>query len=268
MSPLARRLTYLLASLYAALGLWLYLAPEPLSNAFAWKVSPFQAMTIGGWCLGNAWFAFLCARRWHWPQVYPSLIYLWSFGVLQALVLVAYRARLLLEAPAAWLYLAALALNLWLALWGGWWWRRTRPARPAEGQPMPPLARWLALVFAVFVGFLGLYGLFAPLGSVGTNGGIFPEVMGAFTLRAFGAFYLALAVSAIPIWRAASVAPLLHHGVAGLGLIVTVSIPFIAYWGLFDFANRPGQWTYVGVYAIVGVVLAAVLVRQRQAGSA
>ncbi len=268
MSPLTRRLTFLLAGLYAALGLWLYLAPETLSNAFAWKVSPFQAMTIGGWCLGNAWFAFLCARRWHWPQVHPSLLYLWLFGVLQTLVLVAFRARLLLEAPAAWLYLVVLALNLLLALWGvGWWWR-TRPALPAEGQLTFPLVRQLALVFAVFVGFLGLYGLFAPLGSLGTNGGIFPEVMGAFTLRAFGAFYLALAVSAVPVWRAAGMRPLLFHALAGLGLIVTVSIPFIAYWNLFDFARQPGQWAYVLVYAIVGAVLAAVLVRHRQPGAA
>lgn len=268
MPPLARSLTYILAGLYAALGLWLYLAPETLSNAFAWKVSPFQAMTIGGWCLGNAWFAFLCARRWLWPQVHPSLLYLWLFGVFEALVLVAFRARLLLDAPAAWLYMAALALNLLLALWGGWWWRRFRPALSAEGQPISPLARRLALVFAVFVGFLGLYGLFAPLGSVGTNGGIFPEVMGAFTLRAFGAFYLALAVSAIPVWRGVNLKTLWLHGQAGLGLIVTVSIPFIAYWDLFDFANHPGQWAYVLVYAIVGTVLAAVLVRHRQINAA
>ncbi|MEN3355079.1 MAG: hypothetical protein V7640_3237, partial [Betaproteobacteria bacterium] len=41
----SRRLTYLLAFLYALLGAILFFAPVQFSSVFAWKVSPFVTMT-------------------------------------------------------------------------------------------------------------------------------------------------------------------------------------------------------------------------------
>ncbi|MEA3156305.1 MAG: hypothetical protein QOK44_3894, partial [Betaproteobacteria bacterium] len=55
LSPALRRLTYITALLYAVLGAVLFAAPVQTSTQFAWKVSPFVTMTIGAWCLGNAW---------------------------------------------------------------------------------------------------------------------------------------------------------------------------------------------------------------------
>ena len=62
LSPASRWLTRILSALYAALGLILFLAPDWSAANFSWKVSPFVAMTMGGWCLGNAYFAWESAR--------------------------------------------------------------------------------------------------------------------------------------------------------------------------------------------------------------
>lgn len=72
----SRLLTYLLSGCYLLLGIALFLLPERMAPVFAWKVTGFMTMTIGGWCLGNAWLAFFTARRWQWHLVYPGLIYL------------------------------------------------------------------------------------------------------------------------------------------------------------------------------------------------
>lgn len=62
LSTVSRWLTYLNAVLYTVLGVLLFFLPESIAPVFAWKVTPF--MTIGGWCLGNAWLAWMIARRW------------------------------------------------------------------------------------------------------------------------------------------------------------------------------------------------------------
>jgi hypothetical protein len=54
LSSISRTLTYLSALCYLLVGTVLFLAPGWGSGKFAWNVSPFVLMTIGGWCLGNA----------------------------------------------------------------------------------------------------------------------------------------------------------------------------------------------------------------------
>ncbi|HSB89243.1 MAG TPA: hypothetical protein VLD63_04350, partial [Anaerolineales bacterium] len=252
---LSRRLTYGVATAYALLGAVLFLWPTALAPVFAWNVTPFMAMTIGGWCLGNAWLAWISARRWTWGLVYSALGYLWLFGFLQAAVVIAFAAKLRLGHPVAWAYLAALALNVLCGLVGVAEIVRARPAAPASGGPVRPLQRATVWAFVVFVGFLALYGLVAPVGAVGTNGGIFPEVMSPFTLRSFAAFYLALALAAGPLVRERSLAVLLHHAFASYGLIVAITAAALFFLPLFDFAHRPGGLVYLGAYFLVGVPL-------------
>jgi hypothetical protein len=48
LSESSRWLTYALAALYAILGLALFVFPARLVSLFAWNISPFVAMTIGG----------------------------------------------------------------------------------------------------------------------------------------------------------------------------------------------------------------------------
>ncbi len=251
----SRRLTYFTALLYAVLGAILFFMPERLAPAFAWKVSPFMTMTIGAWCLGNAWQAWITARRWEWRLVYSALIYLWSFGIFEAGVVFAFRSKLQLEHPIAWLYLAALLINVLTAIVGLVDWLRLRPGRDAFGLQFGGLQRIPAIAFIIFVGFLALYGLFAPVGASGTNGGIFPEVMSPFTLRSFAVFYLALAVGVIPFLWDKNLNAVLHHSLASYALVVIITIAAFVYLPLFDFSARPGGYLYFGAYLIVGIPL-------------
>lgn len=127
LSNTSRLLAYLTAFLYAILGAVLFVLPEQMAPVFASKVTPFMTMTIGGWCIGNAWLAYYAARRWEWRRIYPSLLYLWLFGVLESWVLFLFRDKIQLAHPIAWLYLLALAVNLLTAVIGIIDWLRIRP---------------------------------------------------------------------------------------------------------------------------------------------
>jgi hypothetical protein len=224
-------------------------------------------MTIGGWCLGNAWLAFSTARRREWRLIFPACLYLWLFGLFELGVLFTFRAKLVLAGPLAWGYLAALLASTAAALIGFLEWRRTpvQPAPPAEALPRAQTGNVIFFIF--FVGLLGLYGLLAPQGAPGTNGGIFPEVMSPFTLRSFGAFYLALALAVVPLLRL-GLAALRQHAFASYGLIVFITIAAFVYLPLFDFTHRPGGLAYFGAYLAVGIVTGMDLLKAAAASPA
>jgi len=252
LSQPSRLLAYLVAILYAILGAALFFFPEGMAPVFAWKVTGFMTMTIGGWCLGNAWLAFIAARRWEWRLVHPALIYLWSFGILETLVVILFRSKLQLTHPIAWIYLLTLAVNILAAILGVVDWLRLRPANP-ESERMTGFMRFLAIGFVVFVGFLGLYGLSAKIGDPGTNGEIFPEVMSLFTLRSFGAFYLSLTIGMIPLLFEKSRAPFINYAYAAFGLIAIITIAAFAYLRLFNFNEHPFGLTYFTAYIVAGL---------------
>jgi hypothetical protein len=256
-------LTYLTAALALITGLMLFVAPGQMAPVFAWNVTPLMAMTIGGWCLGNAWLAFWVARRWDWTVIRTSIIYLWLFGVLESAVVIAFRDRLALGHPVAWVYLAMLAANLLAAITGILSWWRVRPAVRPPTRRLGGGLVILSWVFLGIVGFLGAYGLFAQPGTLGTNGGIFPEVMTPFTLRAFAAFYLSLALATVSLWRSGNLDEGLFHSMAAYALIITISAAIVAYAPLFDISEAPGRLIYIGAYVGVGVVTALLLYRNR-----
>lgn len=255
LSNISRWLTYLLAILYTVLGALLYLLPENLAPVFAWKVTPFMIMTIGGWCLGNAWLAWITARRWQWSLVYSALIYLWLFGLGELFVLFSFRDRLVLTHPIAWLYMITLIVNALTALIGFIDWLRIRPPVEASGPQFSAGQYAATIAFIVFVGFLGIYGLTAPVSAPGTNGGIFPEIMSPFTLRSFGMFYLTLALAVIPYLWNRNLNAILHHSIASYGLIIFITIAAFVYIDLFDFAVKPGGLLYFIAYLAVGIPL-------------
>jgi hypothetical protein len=265
LSTTSRTLTYSTAALYALLGLALFVMPEQLAPRFAWKVSPFVTMTIGAWCLGNAWLAWLTARRWQWPLVHTTLIYLWLFGILETAVLIAFRNNIQLAHPIAWFYLGTLVVNTLTAFSGVADWFRMRPSSASAGPTVETLLWGLILAFVVFVSFLGIYGLFVPLGSVGTNGGIFPEVMSAFTLRSFAAFYLSLGLCAIPLARLRNKDVLLHHAYAFYPMVIIITLATFAYIGLFNLSERPGGMIYIGAYVLVAIAAGMLLLQNRAA---
>jgi hypothetical protein len=262
LSNTSRLLTYLTAILYAILGFLLFFLSVPLAPVFAWSVTPFMTMTIGGWCIGNAWLAYVAASRWDWKLVYPALLYLWMFGITELIVLFAFRDKLVLAHPMAWLYVITLCVNVITVIAGITDYFRVRPARQIFGRSTHTIHRILALTFVMVVGWLALYGLFAKVGAIGTNGGIFPEVMSLFTLRSFAAFYLSLTVGALPLIWEKSLPVLLNHGYASYGLVIFITAAIFAYLEVFDFAIKPGQLIYVGAYFLVGIPTFFVLLRE------
>ena len=262
LSNISRWLTYLTAILYAILGVLLFFLPEQLAPVFAWSVTAFMTMTIGGWCIGNAWLAYVTARRWDWKLVYPALFYLWMFGITELIVLFAFRARLVLLHPIAWLYLVTLCVNVITAIVGILDYFRNRPSRADFGPSTKTYHRIMALGFVIIVGLLALFGSFAQVGDVGTNGGIFPEVMSLFTLRSFAVFYLSLTVGALSLIWERNLSVLLNHAYASYALVIFITAAIFAYFGLFDFTNKPGQLIYVGAYFLVGIPILIVLLRE------
>jgi hypothetical protein len=255
LSKTSRWLTYLTAFLYAILGVILFVLPGQVAPVFAWKISPFVTMTMGGWCLGNAWLAWISARRWEWRLVYSALAYLWLFGVLQLVVVIGFRDKLALEHPIAWLYLAAIGANTVTAAVGVLDAVRARPGKQEFGPAVGASWRLIDVAFILFVGFLGGYGAVVRLGAPGTNGGIFPEVLSLFTMRSFAAFYSSIALAAILLLRERNLRTYLHHSLASYGLIVAITAAALANLGTFDFAARPGGLIYLGAYLVVGIPL-------------
>lgn len=262
LSPLSRILTFTCAALYGILGFLLFFLPEQMAPVFAWKVTAFMTMTIGGWCLGNAWLAWIIARRWKWRLIYTALIYLWMFGIFEIAVLVAFRDKVKLGSLVAILYLLILVVNGVTAIAGFLDYLRLHPRREVFGEPVRLVHRVFVLAFVVFVGLLAGYGLFARIGWVGTQGGIFPEEMSLFTLRSFSVFYLALALATVPLFFERSAAVLLNHSIAFYGLVIAITIAAFVYLHLFDFNERPGGLLYFGAYLAVGIPLLIVFLRK------
>ena len=254
LSNTTRLLTYLNALLYTVTGALLFSIPEQLTPVFAWQVTPLVTMTVGGWCLGNAWVAFFAARRWQWSQIQPAMYYLWLFGLLELGVMFVFRERLKFGHPVAALYAGSLLANGIAALVGIYDVVRLRPAVDQTGMRTNTFQYTGVILFLLFVGFLGFYGVTAQVGDPGTNGGIFPEVMTPLTLRSFGVFYLALALSVLPLLWNRSMQSYLSYGFLSYGLIIFITLAAFLYLRLFDFAERPGGVMYFAAYLAVGIV--------------
>jgi hypothetical protein len=261
---LSRPLCALLALVtagHALTGAMLYLAPGWAAANFAWTISPFIAMTMGGWCLGTAAASLIVLRRRDWTTMLCPLLYLTLFGLFEAGVLIAFRARIVTPGPLAWCYLATIALNVLLALAAiAEALRRGDIVRQAGPRFGAGTLVWV-IGFILLVGFLGLYGLLAVPGMRGLNASIFPEVLTPFSLRAFGAFYLALALAVIPMVAQRGMDNLVSHGFAMYALIVLITLAAVVFIGRFDFANRPTQMTYIGIYLLVGAAVGVYLAR-------
>jgi hypothetical protein len=261
LSQQARMVAYAMAAAYAALGAILFVAPNWSSEHFAWRVSPFVAITIGGWCLGNACAAFVIARRWVFPLVMATMSYFISFGVLETAVVIAFHDRLRLDQWLGWLYLAALAINIVVAIAWAKDYFVLRPTCTPSGRMFRPVDMAIGLPLQLYVVFLGCYGLFAPPGSPGINGGVFPEVLSPFSLRAFGAFYLSVAVGLVPVLVARGIDNTMSHLFASWPLIFFITLAAFVYIDKFDFVNRPGQMLYIGTYLLVAVITGGYLVK-------
>jgi hypothetical protein len=264
LSPVLRILLRAIAVLSLILGAVLFFVPGWASANFAWRVSPMVVMTMGGWFGGNALIAWVTAKVATWRRVYPSMIYLGMFGLLELLVLVVFRDRVVLGALLAWPYMITLVLCLLAGSVALAEWLRLRPAREPSGTPVTRGERGGIIFFVVFVAFLAIGGGIAGTGGISTEGLVFPEKLTLFTVRAFAAYFASLALGAIPLLWTRGVDPLLHYGRTGLALIVLIMIAAMIHWGAFDLAARPGGLLYLGAYIGTFIVTTRILLHHRR----
>jgi len=264
LTPTLRSITRLLVALYTILGIILFLAPGWAAANFAWRISPFVAMTIGGWCLGNAFIAWKISKVWRWSAVYTTLVYLWTFGILEILILVIFKDKLLLNTPLAWAYTITLVTNVIYAIWGIYTWYHEKPSIKPEGLKV---AKWVHISIIgviIFVGILVIGALFSPPVNATTEGKFLPEKLSLFTLRAFGAFYLSLVMAGITLLRNRSFAPIEIFGQGGMALTVPITIAAFIYFRPEDLANSPGGVFYILAYVVIFFAAGSLLLYYRR----
>jgi hypothetical protein len=110
---------------------------------------------------------------------------------------------------------------------------------------------------------LAVCGFLAGQGGLSTTGQIFPEPLTLFTVRAFAAFYLALAVGLVALLLRPRAASGFMLGIAGVALIVPILAAAFLNLGAFDFAARPLGILYLAAYLVVLFPAAAFLWRHR-----
>jgi hypothetical protein len=243
---------YITTATFGLMGLILFVAPSWSAANFPWKISPMVAMTMGGWYLGTAVMAGLIAYYHRWNVIYSSLLYVGVFSVTEAAVLLIHSAKLKLNAPLAWPYIGMLGFAILTSLFVLLDWIRQKPTLTNEGKPVATWVRGLIMFFVFFVFFLS--GVAFSGHWVGLNGGVFPEPLSLFTLHSFGAFYFSLACSVLALLRVRRLAAVTVHIWGGLALIIFITAAALIYFRSFNFAERPFQSIYLGVYLLALVL--------------
>ena len=257
LSAPGRLLLALAAAAHLVTGVPLFVAPEWAADHFAWTVSPFVAMTAGGWCLGTAGFAGYAVAARRWPAIRPCVVYVTAFGLLQLGVAVYERDLLRTGEVLTWPYLAALGLSLvggLVALADARRW--LGPDRRPDGLQLTPLVRGVIVFFVVFVSLLALVAAVAPRRA--TDGSIFPEPLSLFSLRAFGAFYLALALAVAALVGDRRADGYVASQRCGIVLVLPILAATVAYADTFTIGEHPLQVAYPAAYvaALVGASIA------------
>lgn len=264
LAPKTRAAIRIGSLLYLALGLVLFAAPEYAASTFPWSVSPFVAMTIGGWLLGNGVGMWFAAAPGPAPRVMPVLAYVAAFAALELLIVIAFRGVLRMDGLLAIPYLLTLGVSLIAAAFGMLELRKSTVVVVVEDEPLSAVERRLLLGLLVFITALGVGGFLAGTGGLSTTGQIFPESLTLFTVRAFAAFYLALAVGIGALLLRPGVASAYMLGIAGIALIIPILAAALLNIGAFNFVERPLGILYLAAYAVTLVPSAAFLVRHRE----
>src|SRR5919199_2457657 len=153
LSERSRLLTRASGLAFAVLGLVFFVAPKWSADEFPWRVTAFMAMTMGGWCLGNAFMAWVATRDWRWASVQSVLVYLWVFAAVEVAVLIWFRDLIRFEGLLTWPYLITLALALVTAVVGVIDLAPVHPSALRPGDPpSPPTLRGVGGVFVILGG--------------------------------------------------------------------------------------------------------------------
>lgn len=252
--PVSRALTYATAAVFAALGLVLFLVPGWAADNFPWRVSNFLAMTMGGWYLGTAVFAWMAARDWRWSYVHSALAYLWLFSLGQAL-LVVQRDAIDGDATLTWPYVGAVSFAAGAAVVGVGAVAVERPKRERGRVAVPWWVRALAVFFFV-VALLAL----PLLDGYDSPRSIWPGELTLTSARAFAVFFTALSLSSLFVLFARGLEFVTLFLKAGIVLSALILAAAFVYLGQFNVGDHPLQLLYIGLYAYVMVASGLLLV--------
>jgi len=264
--PLPRASRLLLAGAGVALvftGLGFFLLPEYAAENFPWHVSPFVAMTIGGWTLGAGMMALDAIRGGSVTRFRPVILALWAFALLELIVVGASLGALRTDHWLTWPYLLAMVLGLASAIAGAPFLLRSEVGARTTDDDDEPMPSWMRLVFVTFTIVAGGLAIAALVLDV-SNGRVVPEPLTPFSARAFAAFLGALAVGTLPLLVSRSAAPGVEYARAGLYPIALILAAAVILSDAFDFGARPGGLVYIGAYIVAALVALAILVWYRR----
>jgi hypothetical protein len=252
-APVARTARWLMAAsgaTFLAVGGVFFIAPGAAADNFPWGVTPFEAMTIGGWAIGTGLIAIASARRWDVGRMYPGLLYLWTFCILQLVVVVAFASVLRTDHWLTWPYLLPLVLGLASAVGLPDVLAARATVRGGGGVP-----GWVTAVTLGVVLLLVLLSVGLLLRSSAVDGRtVFPDALSLFTVRAFSAFFISLLVGVASLFATRDPRTFVALAQMGLYLVVPITVAALLYVGEFDFVARPGGLIYIGVYVLIGAI--------------
>ena len=258
-----RTLLLITAAIFAAFGAVLFVAPSWAAIRFPFEGSPFAVMTAGSWFLGGAFLAWRAVRDQRWSVVYPGIIYVAALAILETGVFIAHLGDAE-SSVVTWSYVAVLAVGLVTAVAAGVEGVRVRAERT---EPVGrPVAIWARVLTALFLAFDLCIAIPLLLG-ITRGGRIWPGELPLPVARAFGAFYLAIALAVLPLLVARRTGPILWLMPGAIFGAVVITTPALVYLELFDFDHEPGGLVYIGTYIVVFVVASVVLAINQRAGN-
>ncbi|MFO7170453.1 MAG: hypothetical protein DIU80_020690 [Chloroflexota bacterium] len=256
LSDNTRKLTYITSGLFFIMGVILFLAHGWAAENFAWTISPFVAMTMGGWYIGVAAMAYEGARVWRWPASHGALIVVWAFSLLQALLLIVHADVLTLGTALGIPYCLMLALAAATAIYAAVDYARARPAVRDESAASAPNPWWSRAMWVAFCAYVTLLVVLLADG-IEPDGKIWPGPLSLLTARAFAAFFGSLVLGALPLIFARTLAPIETYIWPGFVMATIIEVAALWFLWLFDFASRPGGLIYHVSY---GVAIAGSLI--------
>jgi hypothetical protein len=219
-----------------------------------------MAQTMGAWGIGTAAMAVLAAMQTRQDRILGLNVYLWLFGILQLLVVVAFIDRLQLGRVLTWPYLVGLLALAASGVAGviGWW-----SERPDLRGPQGTVTWWMraiALGLGGFTALLAIGTLIAGPEGRTAQGGVVPEPMSLFSIRAFSAFLAAISAATLSMLLPRNPRAAWELDRGGFILSTAILIVALLHLGAFDFGSKPGSLVYIGAYAIASALFAVIWV--------
>jgi hypothetical protein len=228
--------------------------PDWAVDEFPWGVGPIMAMTMGAWGLGTAAMAAMAASTTRLDRALGLNVYLWLFGVLQLLVVLAFRDRLQTGHLLTWPYLAGLGALAVSAIAGVIDWVTRRPDVRGPAGVVTWWMRLIAIALGGFTAVLAAGTLVAGPDGQTAQGGVVPETMSLFSIRAFSAFLAAISAATLAMLLPRNPRPAWELDRGGFILSTLILIAAFVNIEAFDFGERPGGLVYIAAYGIASLL--------------